>query len=214
MNSRAISDRVHSGTYNDNPDNQRRRRIVRRGTTYGLPKKNQISLLSESTKENLENCKSLSEKLGVKLEEGKEGLLFFCFQSDIHAQFEKLQDYANDHNFGPKSGGKLGADPILGQPKTSPIQQVTDSLLKIPLIQRVTNSILTIPLIQQGKDTWSQTIKKVGGWPSHRWPRQWGNPQDPVEDFDFFGYVTPRGGEYFFTPSLSFLKSLKEEQEG
>ena len=158
--------------------------------------------MSQTTKENLQHYKSLSEKLGVKTEVGKEGLLFFCFQSDIHQQFEKLQDYANDNNFGPNPFGKLGADPILGQQKTLLIQQVTDRILKIPLIQ-------------WGREKLPPMLKEAfGKWPSQTWPRTWGNSQDPVKDFDFFGYVTPRGGEYFFTPSLSFLKSLKAEKEG
>lgn len=170
VNSRAISDEVYSLTnYEDRPEDQRRRRIVRRGTTYGLPKENYDSPLSESTKEDLKHYQNLSEKLEVKLEKGKEGILFFCFQTDIAAQFEKLQDYANDENFGPKREGNLGADPIAGQ-------------------------------------------NNEEEWKVHQtWPRKWEDSSDSIENFDFFGYVTSRGGEYFFTPSLSFLKSLKEE---
>lgn len=168
VNSRAISDEVYSlMNYEDRPEDQRRRRIVRRGTTYGLPAENYASPLSKSTKEDLKHYQNLSEKLKVKLEKGKEGILFFCFQTDIAAQFEKLQDYANDENFGPNKNGEQGADPIAGQ-------------------------------------------NDEEKWPLQTWPRKWGDSEKPVENFDFFGYVTSRGGEYFFTPSLSFLKSLKE----
>jgi hypothetical protein len=144
-------------------------------------------------------------------------LLFFCFQSDIYAQFEELQGYANNNKFGPKPFGKLGADPIVGkqivgQQKTPLIQQVTDRILKIPLIQRVTNCILKISLIQPVTEKLSPMLKEAfGQWPSQKWPRKWGEPNSEELEFDFFGFVTPRGGEYFFTPSLSFLKSLKEE---
>ncbi|NES82159.1 MAG: hypothetical protein F6K10_12590 [Moorea sp. SIO2B7] len=55
------------------------------------------------------------------------------------------------------------------------------------------------PIIGQGKD---KTI-------SQRWSKEW-NKEEQL-DFHFSGYVIPRGGEYFFAPSLSFLRSLKEE---
>ena len=103
---------------------------------------------------------------------GKEGLLFVCFQSDIKSQFEKLRDYANDKNLGPKKTGNVGADPVAGK-KTL-----------------YTNE-----------------------WPGQTWPRKWGDSANPVDEGEFDGFsgvVTPKGGEYFFTPSLSFLKSLKE----
>jgi hypothetical protein len=38
------------------------------------------------------------------------------------------------------------------------------------------------------------------------WPRIWGEPRDI--DFNFGGYVTLQGGEYFFAPSLTFLKNI------
>ncbi len=161
------SDKVYSGGYDDTAENQRQRRIARRGTTYGLPTEDCALLLSASTQENLAHYQHLCEQLGVKLAAGKEGTLFFCFQSDIQAQFNKLQDYANDRDFGPNQQRNLGADPIAGQ---------------------------------QGKEE---------QWPSQTWPSKWGDKKNPIEDASFFGYVTPRGGEYFFTPSLSFLRSLK-----
>ena len=39
------------------------------------------------------------------------------------------------------------------------------------------------------------------------WPDGWDQPKPPVA-FGFSGFVTMRGGEYFFAPSLTFLKNL------
>jgi Dyp-type peroxidase family len=45
---------------------------------------------------------------------------------------------------------------------------------------------------------------------SQRWPREWGRSGRFLgrRTFNFGGYIRLRGGEYFFTPSLSFLKNL------
>ena len=40
------------------------------------------------------------------------------------------------------------------------------------------------------------------------WHKTWDDPSSTKVNFDFHGFVTLRGGEYFFAPSLSFLKSL------
>jgi Dyp-type peroxidase family len=40
-----------------------------------------------------------------------------------------------------------------------------------------------------------------------RWPRRWGEPDDTL-NFDFSRFVQMRGGEYFYAPSLSFLRNL------
>ena len=40
-----------------------------------------------------------------------------------------------------------------------------------------------------------------------RWLRKWG--AEERMDFDFSGFVTLRGGEYFFAPSISFLRQIK-----
>lgn len=43
----------------------------------------------------------------------------------------------------------------------------------------------------------------------HRWPRQWGDPRERHTALDFSGFVSLRGGEYFFAPSISFLQKCK-----
>lgn len=50
-------------------------------------------------------------------------------------------------------------------------------------------------IVGQGKQT-------DGG---QRWPRRWGDEADKAQ-FNFANFVTMRGGEYFFAPSLSFLR--------
>jgi Dyp-type peroxidase family len=45
---------------------------------------------------------------------------------------------------------------------------------------------------------------------AQRWPSDWGNPDpDTKKPFHFSGFVTMKGGEYFFAPSIPFLKGLK-----
>lgn len=39
-----------------------------------------------------------------------------------------------------------------------------------------------------------------------KWPNQWG--ENEVTEFDFYHFVTMQGGEYFFAPSISFLKTI------
>jgi Dyp-type peroxidase family len=46
------------------------------------------------------------------------------------------------------------------------------------------------------------------GTPVSKWHDQWDDPSGATHAFDFHGFVTMRGGEYFFAPSLSFLKGL------
>jgi Dyp-type peroxidase family len=43
-----------------------------------------------------------------------------------------------------------------------------------------------------------------------QWPTQWGTcrGQCTPEPFSFYGFVTLKGGEYFFAPSISFLKTI------
>ena len=41
-----------------------------------------------------------------------------------------------------------------------------------------------------------------------RWPREWGNKKAGTKRFGFESAVTLKGGEYFFAPSLPFIRSL------
>ncbi|MDB5327023.1 MAG: hypothetical protein JWM57_2592, partial [Phycisphaerales bacterium] len=43
------------------------------------------------------------------------------------------------------------------------------------------------------------------------WPTEWGDEDfaaHPKAKFSFGGFVTMKGGEYFFAPSLPFLKNI------
>ena len=42
---------------------------------------------------------------------------------------------------------------------------------------------------------------------SQNWPKEWG--KNCTVQFDFFNFVTPKGGEFFFAPSISFLKTIE-----
>jgi Dyp-type peroxidase family len=44
---------------------------------------------------------------------------------------------------------------------------------------------------------------------AQQWPPQWGEPGK--QSFDFGHFVTMKGGEFFFAPSLAFLRRLKKE---
>jgi len=43
---------------------------------------------------------------------------------------------------------------------------------------------------------------------SQRWPKIWGNKDGGKKSFNFESAISLKGGEYFFAPSLPFLKSL------
>ncbi len=42
----------------------------------------------------------------------------------------------------------------------------------------------------------------------HTWPAQWKDRHERHTPFDFHGFVTLKGGEYFFAPSIYFLKNI------
>jgi Dyp-type peroxidase family len=42
-----------------------------------------------------------------------------------------------------------------------------------------------------------------------KWPAQWNDPREKHQPFDFHGFVKFKGGEYFFAPSIYFLKSIE-----
>jgi hypothetical protein len=106
------------------------------------------------------------------------GLLFMCFQSSIANQFAFMQNAWVNNETFLLDG--TGIDPIIGQ----------------------------APLPGTGAPA---PIEQT-------WPVQWGPQPDPnnpgslkhpdTEPFFFGGFVTLKGGEFFFAPSMPFLKVL------
>lgn len=56
----------------------------------------------------------------------------------------------------------------------------------------------------------AQTVP--GAERKQKWPLKWGEPET-TDQFDFQLWVHMKGGEYFFAPSISFLKELTPNQE-
>jgi Dyp-type peroxidase family len=131
---------------------ERRRRITRRGITYGKRR------MGPDHKPTLEDRPSKNV-----------GLLFMCCQSSIPDQFGFMQvQWVNNHQFArplvqPGPPADTGQDPVIGQGPRS----------------------------------------------AQHWPTTWEGAE--LKDFDFAGFVTLKGGEYFFAPSIPFLRSLDGE---
>jgi len=121
--------------------------MARRGITYGL-------------RADDPNGDEINDK-----PEGKVGLLFMSYQSNLENQFEFTQSsWANNANFdfrAPNEVKPVGIDPIIGQPFGAAPQQFTE---------------------------------------------KWGESLGPRDDFS--GFVTMKGGQYFFAPAISVLKRL------
>ena len=121
-------------------EDERKRRIIRRGIPYGFRK-----------------LGSAPPRVGV-------GLLFMCYQADIHHQFEFIQrTWADNPNF-PRNLvlPDTGDDPLIGQDSDRNAAQ--------------------------------------------KWPTKWNDSERKRHNFG--GYVTLKGGEYFFAPSVGFLHGL------
>lgn len=112
------------------------------------------------------------------------GLLFFCYQADIWEQFEFIQRFwSNNPVFlEPRLGGQ-------GQANYS------DAVgLDAVIGQKIAKA--SDPLIGEEAQ------------PPRHWPQAWGKPPLCPVATNFAEFVTLKGGEYFFSPCLSFLKGL------
>ncbi|MYZ48384.1 Dyp-type peroxidase [Propylenella binzhouense] len=108
------------------------------------------------------------------------GLLFMCFQSSIPKQFGFMQRFwANSENF-LKDG--VGLDPLIGQFK--PDNQA--------------NPPRKAPIKQRWRAEWGGEVKDKA-------------PLRDTHETEFLmnGFVTMKGGEFFFAPSIPFLQSLQ-----
>ena len=117
---------------------------------------------------------------------GGVGLLFMAFQSSISNQFEFTQNaWVNNVEF---RNGKAGGSPG-------------------PVIDRAMGKPVNPSNPTTGRDG---VIGQPAGPSKQRWTIEWGKRLSNGDDSDdFSGFVTLKGGEYFFAPSISFLKSIK-----
>lgn len=178
---------VFSGPYENSPSGQRSIRIVRRGVPYGLPKDTEdTSYLAELTKNNLKDYKNLIKNLN---ELGKE------LEVTIEESKEGLLFCCFQHNI-DNQFYLLQVD-YANDPDRGPNK----------------NGLFGVDSLIGREPTHEKDKKPRQGY----WSKKWGDESagdlefKTLEESKFSNYVIPRGGKYFFTPSISFLKSLKEE---
>ncbi len=117
---------------------------------------------------------------------GGVGLLFMCYQSDIWEQFEFIQRFWCDNPNFLEPGLSEGKHPYYDKTGLDAVIGQKQGNQTDPVIGEVPN-------------------------PPQNWPSQWNKPtvkpKIPPEN-QFGQFVTLKGGEYFFSPSISFLKKL------
>jgi Dyp-type peroxidase family len=132
---------------------------------------------------------SAADSLDDLPEEGV-GLLFMCYQSDIWEQFEFIQRFWCNNPIFLKPGIDIPpSDPIPNELPRTGLDAV----------------------IGQKQGEKCDPVIGEAPQPPQNWPQEWGkathNPH--IEPENQFGqFVTLKGGEYFFSPSITFLRNL------
>jgi Dyp-type peroxidase family len=116
------------------------------------------------------------------------GLLFMCYQSDLWEQFEFMQRFWCNNDKFLRPG-------LRGSSQDAP--------------DYVTNTGMDSIVGQQ-----QQILDPITGFtaPPTTWPSEWGQQAEATRA-SIARFVTMRGGEYFFSPSLTFLRNLAPRKE-
>ncbi|RAM51523.1 MAG: hypothetical protein C6Y22_10675 [Hapalosiphonaceae cyanobacterium JJU2] len=120
-----------------------------------------------------------------QLPTGGVGLLFMCYQSDIWEQFEFIQRFWSNN-------------PVFLEPAMSQSRNVQNNNYDRTGLDAVSGQSLPgqrDPVVQEEAQ------------PPKNWLKQRDQPTTKA-DVKFANFVKLKGGEYFFSPSISFLKNL------
>ena len=129
----------------------------------------------------------------TELPTGGVGLLFMCYQADICEQFEFIQRFwCNNPVF---------LEPAFSEGTTNKNKDYDKTGLDA--------------VIGQSQDSPDPEIGEIP-LPPKNWIKDWGSTIQSLnleKEEEFGQFVTLKGGEYFFSPSISFLKNLDSGQK-
>ncbi|CAE6460769.1 unnamed protein product [Rhizoctonia solani] len=179
--------------------------IVRAGIPYG----------PEVNSEERAKWKAEKEKDPSKyIEETDRGLLFCCYASNLDAGFVRQTTGYGNNDFFPTTSifpTKHGQDPIIGGPPAKDSSQVPREVIPIAPGTTPGEVIIadaTYTVSNNDQVNYRVEVKGVGNKKTFEvsgFAQEVPENLPPGADNPFF--VTSRGGEYFFVPSIPTLKS-------